>query len=71
MVMFPVHFFESMSGFTSTGLTMVTRPDTIPHSLQLWRSVSEWTGGMGIILLAVGFLSFSSRTNMLYQASHS
>ena len=64
----PSAFFESMSGFTSTGLTMVTRPDTIPHTLQFWRSISEWTGGMGLILLAVSFFSFSSKMNMLYQA---
>ncbi len=61
-------FFESMSGFTSTGLSMVTRPDTIPQTLQFWRSISEWTGGMGLILLAVSFFSFSSKMNMLYQA---
>lgn len=65
---FPSAFFESMSGFTSTGLSMLDRPDTIPHSLQWWRSLSEWLGGIGIILLAVNFFNFSSKMNTLYQA---
>jgi trk system potassium uptake protein TrkH len=65
---FPSAFFESMSGFTSTGLSMLDHPETIPHSLQWLRSLSEWLGGMGIILLVVGFFNFSSEMNTLYQA---
>lgn len=64
----PSAIFESMSGFTSTGLSMLDRPDTIPHSLQWWRSLSEWIGGIGIILLVLEFFSFSSKMNSLYQA---
>jgi trk system potassium uptake protein len=65
---FPSAFFESMSGLTSTGLSMLEHPETIPHSLQWWRSINEWLGGLGIILLVVGFFDFSSKTNSLYQA---
>lgn len=61
-------FFESMSGLTSTGLSMLENPANIPHSLQWWRSLSEWLGGIGIILLVVGFFDFSSKMNTLYQA---
>lgn len=65
---FPSALFESMSGLTSTGLSMLDHPQTIPYSLQWWRSISEWLGGIGIILLVVGFFNFSSKMNTLYQA---
>ena len=42
--------FESVSGFTSTGLTMVSRPDELPATVQLWRSLTEWVGGAGLAL---------------------
>ena len=35
-------FFEAMSGFTSTGLTMAERPSALPHVLQWWRSFMQW-----------------------------
>lgn len=44
-------FFESVSGYTGTGLTMATRPDLLPRVLQWWRSFIEWVGGMGVIVL--------------------
>ncbi len=43
-------FFESMSGFTSTGLTMVAHPSDLPASLQWWRSFMQWIGGVGVIV---------------------
>lgn len=46
--------FESMSGFTTTGLSVVSRPDLLPHSLQWWRSFMQWIGGIGIIALMLG-----------------
>ena len=45
--------FESVSGFTSTGLTMVGRPSELPATLQLWRSLIEWVGGVGLALVAL------------------
>lgn len=51
--------FESVSGFTSTGLTMMQREGPFPHVLQWWRSMLEWVGGLGLIvfILALGHLN--------------
>ena len=46
--------FESMSGFTTTGLSVVSRPDLLPRTLQWWRSLMQWIGGVGIIVLMLG-----------------
>ena len=46
-------FFESVSGFTTTGATIITDIEIIPESLLLWRSLTQWIGGMGIIVLTV------------------
>jgi trk system potassium uptake protein TrkH len=48
--------FESLSGFTATGLTMVASASELPHSLQWWRSFSEWVGGVGVIVLMLAVL---------------
>ena len=48
-------FFESVSGFTSTGLSMVDEPSMLPHSMQWWRSFMQWIGGIGIIVFISGF----------------
>lgn len=49
--------FESFAGFTSSGLTMINNPADIPHSIQFWRSISQWTGGLGIFILAMFLFS--------------
>ena len=46
-------FFESVSGLTTTGATILTDIEALPESLLLWRSISQWIGGMGIIVLTV------------------
>ncbi|MEE9441078.1 MAG: TrkH family potassium uptake protein [candidate division Zixibacteria bacterium] len=46
-------FFEIMSGFTTTGATILTDIESIPDSLLFWRSLTHWLGGMGIITLAL------------------
>lgn len=61
-------FFESMSGFTGTGLSVLDDPGKIPHSLQWWRSISEWIGGLGIIFLAVAILDTAHMNKNLYQS---
>jgi trk system potassium uptake protein TrkH len=43
-------FFEGMSGYTGTGLTMALRPEDLPRTLQWWRSFMQWIGGVGVIL---------------------
>lgn len=48
-------FFESVSGFTSTGLTMVRREDLLTHSVQWWRSFTQWVGGIGVIVFVTLF----------------
>jgi trk system potassium uptake protein TrkH len=50
-------FFESVSGYTGTGLTMAARADLLPHTLQWWRSFIEWIGGMGVIVLMLAILA--------------
>jgi trk system potassium uptake protein len=50
-------FFESISGYTGTGLTMAARADLLPRSLQWWRSFTEWIGGMGVIVLMLSLLA--------------
>ncbi|MFB6183676.1 MAG: TrkH family potassium uptake protein [Haloarculaceae archaeon] len=49
--------FESMSGFTGTGLTMTVHEDRIPHALQWWRSFIQWIGGVGVIVLTTAILA--------------
>lgn len=49
-------FFESISGFTTTGATIFTDIESLPHSILFHRSFTHWLGGMGIIVLGVGLL---------------
>jgi trk system potassium uptake protein len=49
-------FFESMSGFTTTGSSILDDIPALPHSLLLWRQFTQWLGGMGIIVLALAVL---------------
>jgi trk system potassium uptake protein TrkH len=48
--------FESVCGFATTGATTISDIEALPRSLLLWRSISHWTGGMGIIVLTVALL---------------
>jgi len=48
--------FESVSGFTTTGATIFPVIEDLPRSILLWRSISHWLGGMGIIVLGVAVL---------------
>jgi trk system potassium uptake protein TrkH len=49
-------FFESMSGLSTTGSTVLAGLDTLPHALLMWRAALSWLGGMGIIVMAVAIL---------------
>jgi trk system potassium uptake protein TrkH len=49
-------FFESACGFTTTGATTIADVEALPKSLLLWRSMSHWIGGMGIVLLTVALM---------------
>jgi trk system potassium uptake protein TrkH len=46
-------FFESMSGFTTTGASLLTNVEAQPDAILLWRSLSQWLGGVGIVVLVV------------------
>lgn len=48
--------FEGMSGFTTTGATVLTDIEALPRSLLMWRQFTQWLGGMGIIVLALAVL---------------
>ena len=48
--------FEAMSGFTTTGATVLTDFDALPRSILFWRQFTQWLGGMGIIVLALAVL---------------
>lgn len=49
-------FFETMSGFTTTGATILKDIEAVPPSLLYWRSMTQWLGGMGIIVLSLAIL---------------
>lgn len=49
-------FFEAMSGLTTTGSTVFSGLDDLPHGLLLWRGILQWLGGIGIIVVAMVFL---------------
>jgi trk system potassium uptake protein TrkH len=51
-------FFESVSGLTTTGATVLVGLDTMGHGILLWRHILQWLGGMGIIVLAIAVLPF-------------
>ncbi|GIW40352.1 MAG: Trk system potassium transporter TrkH [Candidatus Binatia bacterium] len=49
-------FFESVAGFTTTGSTVLTKIETVPKALLFWRALTQWLGGMGIILFTIAIL---------------
>lgn len=49
-------FFEAMSGFTTTGATVLTDIDSLPRSVLIWRSLMHWFGGMGIVFFTLAVL---------------
>lgn len=65
-------FFESMSGFTSTGATIFSDVEQLPQSVLFWRSLSAWIGGFGIILLVLAIVpSLGINKHSLYTAEAS
>ncbi|MCD6355159.1 MAG: TrkH family potassium uptake protein [Prolixibacteraceae bacterium] len=49
-------FFETMSGFTTTGSSILSDIESLPHGILFWRSITQWLGGMGIIVLSLAIL---------------
>lgn len=67
----PLHaFFESMSAFTTTGLTMSVHEPSVGHGLLFYRSLAQWVGGAGMIVLSLAIIRMPSGTAglSLYQA---
>lgn len=62
-------YFESVSGFTTTGASVLTDVERLPRSLLFWRSQTQWLGGMGIIVLSIAILPYLGVGGMqLYKA---
>ena len=49
-------FFETMSGFSSTGATILNNIESLPHGILFWRSMTQWIGGLGIIMFTIAVL---------------
>lgn len=49
-------FFEIVSGFTTTGASILTQVETLPRGILFWRSFSSWIGGMGVLIFTLAFL---------------
>lgn len=49
-------YFETMSGFTTTGATILTDIDSLPHGILFWRSLTQWQGGIGIVVFTIALL---------------
>ena len=49
-------YFETMSGFTTTGATIIDNVEILPHGLLFWRSLTQWIGGLGIVFFTIALL---------------
>ena len=56
--------FETVSGFTTTGATILSDVEAVPKSLLLWRSFTHWVGGMGVLVFIMAFLPLSGGQNL-------
>jgi len=69
IVHFTDAYFESISGFTTTGASVLSDIETLPQGVLMWRSITQWFGGMGIIVLSIAILPFLGVGGMqLYKA---
>jgi trk system potassium uptake protein TrkH len=64
-ISFASSFFEAVSGFTTTGATIYSDIESLPHMILFHRSLMHWLGGMGVIVLGVGLLSVINPTGSL------
>jgi trk system potassium uptake protein TrkH len=62
-------FFESISGFTTTGATILTDIESLPHGILFWRSLTQWLGGMGIIIISLSFFPVVKSINIQLAAT--
>ncbi|MDR1675558.1 MAG: TrkH family potassium uptake protein [Tannerella sp.] len=65
-------YFETMSGFTTTGATILTDVESLPHGILFWRSLTQWQGGIGIIVFTVALMpAFGGMTSQMFDAETS
>ncbi len=57
-------FFETVSGFTTTGASILSSVENLPKSILLWRSFTHWIGGMGVLVFIMAFIPLSGAYNM-------
>jgi len=57
-------YFESMSGFTTTGMTLLTNLESLPKTILFWRALTQWVGGMGIVLLTIVIVGIPSTAEL-------
>lgn len=57
-------FFEASSGFTTTGASILTKIEGLPHGILFWRSFTHWVGGMGVLVLALAVLPSVGATTL-------
>ncbi|HBQ82583.1 MAG TPA: potassium transporter [Bacteroidales bacterium] len=62
-------FFESMSGFTTTGATILTEIESLPQGILLWRSLTQWIGGIGIIFISLSLFPIVKSVNIQLSAT--
>ena len=62
-------FFESMSGFTTTGATILGDIESLPHGILFWRSLTQWLGGLGIIFISLSFFPVIKSINIQLTAT--
>lgn len=60
-------FFETMSGFTTTGATILDDIESLPHGILFWRTLTQWIGGLGIVFFTIALLpGFGRSSQMLF-----
>ena len=57
-------FFESISGFTTTGASILTNVESLPHGILFWRSLTQWIGGLGFIIISMSVLQVVKTINI-------
>ena len=62
-------YFETMSGFTTTGATVLTNIEALPHGILFWRSLTQWQGGIGVVVFTVALLPvFGGGASQMFEA---
>ena len=56
--------FETVSGFTTTGASILSDVEALPHCMLMWRSFTHWVGGMGVLVFIMAFIPLSGAQNM-------